>query len=156
MKLKDYIVIAILLFIALLIFSHTMRMRAIQNDVFELQDIIQNAYASETLLSELNETREKAGAEPVIEDIKLTVSAYKHWKLIKREGFKHDGWKPIAYKYTGKTYLGENLARNFHTNSGIVQAWWDSPSHKRVMLNTKFTKVGYYQRDGITVLQLSN
>ncbi len=57
-----------------------------------------------------------------------------------------DGTTPwdfiLAEKYD-YIYAGENLAKNFNTSKQVVEAWYDSPSHKENLLNKNYTEVGF-------------
>ncbi|MBU4216829.1 CAP domain-containing protein [Candidatus Parcubacteria bacterium] len=45
----------------------------------------------------------------------------------------------ISYNYQ---YAGENLAKNYNDNNELVQAWLNSPTHRRNMLYPNFDEVG--------------
>ncbi|KXN66553.1 SCP-like extracellular, partial [Conidiobolus coronatus NRRL 28638] len=47
-----------------------------------------------------------------------------------RAGYK---WKSI----------GENVAHNQKNEYEVTQAWWDSPGHRKNMMNGKFVNVGF-------------
>jgi len=59
--------------------------------------------------------------------------------------FAPDGTSPwyffglVGYKYT---WAGENLARDFATSGGVVDAWMDSSGHRANILNANFTEIG--------------
>ncbi len=52
-----------------------------------------------------------------------------------------------AYEYIR---IGENLALgNYENDKTLVQAWMDSPGHRKNILNSKFTEIGVYVKKGI-------
>ena len=58
---------------------------------------------------------------------------------------KFSEWiKEAGYKYS---YVGENLAVDFITSEGVLDAWLTSPTHKKNILNS------YYQEIGVAVAQ---
>ncbi|MDD5295089.1 MAG: CAP domain-containing protein, partial [Patescibacteria group bacterium] len=58
---------------------------------------------------------------------------------------KFSEWiKEAGYKYS---YVGENLAVDFITSEGILDAWLASPTHKKNILNS------YYKEIGVAVAQ---
>lgn len=46
-----------------------------------------------------------------------------------------------SYGISYKT-AGENIAKGQNSASAVVEAWWDSPGHKKNMLNPAFTEIG--------------
>jgi len=50
-----------------------------------------------------------------------------------------------GYSYSA---AGENLAKNFLTSSGVVNAWMDSPAHRANVLDSRFVDVGYAVMNG--------
>jgi uncharacterized protein YkwD len=60
--------------------------------------------------------------------------------------FSPDGTEPwdfiLGEKYD-YIYAGENLAKNFSTFDDVVEAWYNSPSHKENLLNKNYTEMGF-------------
>ena len=54
--------------------------------------------------------------------------------------------KEAGYKYV---YAGENLAVNFSSSEDVEEAWMDSPTHKKNILNSKFTEIGIATSPGV-------
>lgn len=63
------------------------------------------------------------------------------WEMIRKNGYK---WRAV----------GENVARDFKTNQGIVGAWMKSPTHKKVMLDSRYKDAGIGRCGNITVLHI--
>ncbi|MDD5031449.1 MAG: CAP domain-containing protein [Patescibacteria group bacterium] len=60
-------------------------------------------------------------------------------------GRKFSDWvRETGYEYS---YVGENLAIDFITSEGVLDAWLASPTHKKNILNS------YYQEIGVAVSQ---
>ena len=79
----------------------------------------------------------------------LAASAVKSQDMIDRDYFAHqnpDGdyvWGEIAAAGYGQyKILGENLAIDFATSEGMIQAWIDSPSHRENLLHPDFEHQG--------------
>jgi hypothetical protein len=51
-----------------------------------------------------------------------------------------------GYKYT---LAGENLAKNFQTSSGVVDAWMASPSHRDNIMKNGYIDVGFAVVNGV-------
>ncbi|MDO8552694.1 MAG: CAP domain-containing protein [bacterium] len=104
----------------------------------------------------VNADRAGNGAKPVAEDALLNLAAQKKADDMAARGyFSHtapDGSQPwkwftsAGYYYTS---AGENLAMDFNSADSIERAWMNSPSHRKNLLNTKYTKMGIGIAQGI-------
>ncbi|MCB9834632.1 hypothetical protein H6792_01200 [Candidatus Nomurabacteria bacterium] len=64
-----------------------------------------------------------------------------YWAHVSPSGVSPWYWFGAAgYSYTS---AGENLAKDFNTSSGVVNAWMASPTHRANVLGSNFTEVGY-------------
>lgn len=79
----------------------------------------------------------------------LLAAAEKARDMIDRDYFSHidpDGnyiWaKVTAAGYTPYQILGENLAINFDTSEGMIEAWLNSPKHRENLLHLEFIDQG--------------
>ena len=67
--------------------------------------------------------------------------------MLNRNYFEHfaygltpwDFMKKANYNYL---YAGENLAMNFQTSEGMVNAWMNSPLHRANILNPDYNEMG--------------
>ena len=95
-----------------------------------------------------NIERGKAGCEPLRTDERLRIAARNHSAdMARRDYFAH-------LSQDGRTYFqrvkaagyprpaGENLARGQDSSQEVVQAWMDSPGHRRNMLSCEFDTIG--------------
>ena len=106
--------------------------------------------SSGDLLDLTNSRREKAGLEDLTINSALSAAARKKAEhMFKNNYWAHvspDGTQPwdfiIAENYD-YSYAGENLAKNFKTSDQVVEAWYESPSHRDNLLNSKYTEVGF-------------
>lgn len=101
------------------------------------------------ILSLTNVARAEAGASALTLNASLNRAALlKAQDMIADNYFAHtapDGTKPWAFlKQTGYSYssAGENLAMDFSEASTVQTAFMNSPSHKKNILNTKYTEMG--------------
>lgn len=102
------------------------------------------------LLDDTNRYRERAGKDELIINEKLTKAAeakandmfvHNYWAHISPDGTKPwDFIKAYEYKYL---YAGENLAVDFSDSSDVVDAWYDSTSHRENLLSEDYTEVGF-------------
>jgi len=101
------------------------------------------------LISLTNKKRVEINLNELIPSHKLTQAAYEKAKDVIANGyFAHttpEG-KPFYHwiEENGYNYLyaGENLAIDFASSEGVVQAWMDSPLHKANILNANYTDIG--------------
>jgi uncharacterized protein YkwD len=102
-------------------------------------------------LSELvNIERKESGLSELTLDSRLTSAAEKKAQdMLQNNYWAHqspDGVQPwffiegSGYDYQ---YAGENLARGYTTNRGVVTGWMNSESHKKNILSVNYTNVGY-------------
>lgn len=110
-------------------------------------------YASEintaNLLSLINQKRATQKLSPLKENINLdSAAALKSKDMINRNYFEHyaygltpwDFMKISGYDYL---YAGENLAMDFNTSEGMVNAWMKSPKHRDNIMNPDYTSIGF-------------
>lgn len=106
----------------------------------------------EKLIELTNQERKAAGLNSLTANQLLTQAAIlKGQAIIETNAFKHtindkkfSAWiRDAGYNYS---YVGENLAIDFTTSEGIIEAWENSPSHKKNLLNP------YYQEIGISAI----
>lgn len=104
--------------------------------------------SSDQILKIINNKRIKADVYPLLINKKLTEAANnKAQYLIDNKIFEHNSnnkkfsdWaKESGYTYS---FIGENLAENFKTSDGVVEAWLKSENHKKNLLNKNFTETG--------------
>lgn len=123
-------------------------------------------YASEinsnNVLNQINEKRAESNLPKLKQNTDLSNAAsLKAKDMINRSYFEHyafglapwDFMKMSGYDYL---YAGENLAMDFNTSEGIVNAWMSSPAHRANILDPEFTETGVgiikgeYTENGIT------
>lgn len=112
------------------------------------QQVNPEKFAAE-VLQLTNAERAKVGAQPLKFSRDLTASALIR-ALELPQKFSHT--RPNGYKFdsafvTGRGHvIGENLAGGQRTPKEVVQAWMDSPGHRKNMLSKNFSELGvvYY------------
>lgn len=118
------------------------------------------SYASnigvEDLLKYTNDQREEAGLGDLRLNAKLSEAAKKkaedmfangYWAHVSPTGT--EPWDFILTAGYDYTYAGENLAKNFSTSREVVQAWYNSPSHKENLLSANYDEIGFAVVDGV-------
>lgn len=102
----------------------------------------------ENIINITNKERIKENLSPLTANQLLSKAAYdKAQAIINSQKFGHNiigekfsHWiKESGYQYS---YIGENLAVDFYTNEGIMKAWLKSPTHRKNILNEKFSEIG--------------
>lgn len=101
------------------------------------------------LINLTNQERAKNGLNKLTENSDLDKAAQaKAQNMFQENYWAHyspsgkDPWSFIlaaGYKFA---YAGENLAKNFHSASDVVQAWMNSPTHRENMVNPHYTDIG--------------
>lgn len=106
----------------------------------------------EKLIELTNQERKAVGLNSLTANQLLTQAAIlKGRAIIETNTFKHtindrkfSAWiRDVGYNYS---YVGENLAIDFTTSEGVIEAWKNSPLHKKNLLNP------YYQEIGISAM----
>lgn len=108
------------------------------------------------LLSYTNKKRDEAGASNLVLNPKLTEAAQQKAKDMFKKGYwahvAPDGTEPwdfiLGQKYD-YIYAGENLAKNFSNSKEVIQAWYNSPSHKGNLLSANYDEVGFAVVNGV-------
>ncbi len=110
----------------------------------------------EQLLSETNGLRQGAGLAPLALNQQLSAAAAQKAQDMFAKGYwAHNSpsgatpWDFISqagYKYT---VAGENLAKNFSTSKGVIDAWMASPTHRDNILKPAYREVGFAVVNGI-------
>lgn len=104
---------------------------------------------AEKIIEITNSKREANGLPPLRVDQSLTEAAKNkgidmlnndYWAHVSPSGttpwYFFDG---VKYEYR---YAGENLARDFDSPENVVNAWMDSPTHKKNLLSEKYDEIG--------------
>lgn len=103
-----------------------------------------------------NRDREREGLpQLVINDKLVDAATMKASDMATKGYFAHqspDGRQPwdfiTAAGYT-YVYAGENLAVNFYDSSEVERAWMDSPTHRKNIMNAKYTEIGIATAPGV-------
>lgn len=102
----------------------------------------------ENVLYLINQERVYRGLIPLRLNSDLSVAAQmKSRDMINRDYFEHYAfgltpWDFIINQDYDYLYAGENLAMDFDTAEGMVNAWLNSPSHRANILNEDFEDTG--------------
>ncbi len=117
-------------------------------------------YASNIHVRELVEYTNKKRAEEGLPELKLNNKLSRAAYAKAKDMFEDDYWAHVApdgtqpwdfilgagYDYT---YAGENLAKNFDGSKEVVQAWYESESHRKNLLNENYEEIGFAVVDGV-------
>lgn len=108
------------------------------------------------VLTEINIERREAGKPTLAENNLLNSAARKkledmfqknYWDHVSPDGVKAWGFiNETGYSYSS---AGENLARGFISSKSMVDAWMDSETHKKNILDANFTETGIAVGNGI-------
>jgi hypothetical protein len=121
--------------------------------VFSYFSLFGVAFASEisakNIIDLVNQTRAKEGVETLLENEKLDQAAQsKAEDMIKNNYFSHNSpggvtpwvwFEKAGYDYQ---YAGENLAMGFSTVENQHKAWLESPTHRKNIVNPKYSEIG--------------
>lgn len=110
---------------------------------------ISSSITVESIISETNKERVKAGLAPLAVNPKLDDAARrKAANMFEEDYWAHfspsgkDPWGFIKSAGYSFSYAGENLARNFYNSEDVVRAWMNSPSHRNNLLGSKYREIG--------------
>lgn len=110
----------------------------------------------EDLLKYTNRRRASEGLNSLTVDTRLMEAAQRkashmfinnYWAHIAPDGT--DPWSFIIGADYDYIYAGENLAKNFSTSKDVVEAWYNSPSHRENLLSDKYSDVGFAAVNGV-------
>ena len=113
------------------------------------------AQAAAALVSATNAERRRAGCAPVQVDEQLRATAQEHAADMARGGYvAHTGQDGTTSRerISESGYPdanGENIASGYPTAAEVMDAWMHSPTHRRNVLECRFTAIGVgYVADG--------
>jgi hypothetical protein len=105
--------------------------------------------AKNVLVKLINTNRASFGLPPLKENIALDKAAYlKAEDMLQKGYFSHQSPQGVSpwhwLKSAGYNYqlAGENLAVGFLDSEEVTQAWMNSPSHKKNILNPNYQEIG--------------
>lgn len=104
---------------------------------------------AQNLLSLINKQREAENLTPLKENQSLDNAAnLKAKDMINRNYFEHYAygltpWDFIRLSGYSYLYAGENLAMDFNTAEGMVNAWMKSQKHRDNIMNPDYTNIGF-------------
>lgn len=108
-----------------------------------------SAIISQNMISLINQSRTQQGLLPLKENTSLNQYALlKGQDMVKRDYFAHDTpegkrpWEWINKSNYDYVYAGENLAIDFTSAETVHEAFLNSESHRRNILNPKYLEVG--------------
>lgn len=97
----------------------------------------------------VNQRRAEAGLAPVTVNVSLMSCAQQYSEVQSMQaGISHtgpDGSNPgqrltrCGYRWR---YYGEDLAAGFNNADAVMNAWMNSPSHRKVIMNPKYKEIG--------------
>lgn len=111
---------------------------------------------SSDLLKYTNERRAKIGLSALKINPTLAVAAQKkaedmfsvgYWSHVSPRGT--EPWDFILNAGYDYIYAGENLAKNFSNSKEVVQAWYDSPTHRDNLLSSNYDEIGFAVVNGV-------
>ncbi|MCJ7826184.1 CAP domain-containing protein [Patescibacteria group bacterium] len=117
-------------------------------------------YATDIRLSELLNLTNKKRAGLGLSELRLNAKLSEAAAKKAADMFSHNYWSHTSpegktpwtfvissgYQYT---MAGENLAKNFSTSSGVVEAWMASPTHRDNIIKPGYRDIGFAIVNGI-------
>ncbi len=105
-----------------------------QEELFESANLVEMTDDEEELFNIINEHRTAIG----LNELKFDNSAYQTAQehnvyMIRNQRISHDNFSARINDLVNNanaTAVGENVARDFSSNTGVLDAWLKSPSHK--------------------------
>lgn len=104
---------------------------------------------AEKIIELTNQARNENGLNPLSPSSQLVQAAQnKAEDMVKRNYWSHETpegdpfWHFVEQVGYNWSVLGENLAADFETPQGVVNAWLGSHSHRRNILNKNYQEIG--------------
>ncbi len=135
MKLNNIFLFAFIL--ALSLTSCTTEEIVEEEILFETTAVASMSTSEEDLFNIVNTHREEMGLNKLI----FSAEAYKYAKehneyMIGQGELSHDYFSSRASNIASETdavYVGENVAKDYESNLGAFQGWFNSPPHRKTM-----------------------
>lgn len=123
---------------------------------------------ADKLIALTNTTRKDYGLEELKFSQQLSQAAENKAKyILTNSSFDHNGLEGQTFSYWIKNVdydyirVGENLAINYNNPNDILNAWLESPAHRKNLLNPLYSEIGiaavpgsYQGKNSIVVVQL--
>lgn len=127
----------LILFVATFASCSTFESVEEQEELFESTSFLKMSSNEEVLFNIINEHRTSLGLNALQFDTTAYQVAQKHNAyMINENRITHEYFSSRASELNEKanaTRVGENIARSFPTEAGVLQAWLNSPSHKETI-----------------------
>ena len=143
--LQHPILLSYVFFVFSLIISSYLVVLSIPNVLGYATDI-----SNSELLNYTNERRSNIGLNKLVMNEALSSAARaKAADMFEKDYWAHvsptgtEPWEFITAAGYDYLYAGENLAVDFSHSKSVVDAWYDSPSHKDNLLNEHYTQIGF-------------
>lgn len=114
-----------------------------------LSAVFTNAYSDEELIVAVNSLRKDNGQIQLTKNNQLNQAAsLKLADIQKYQYWSHDNpqtgkkWLAFVRESNYRFDAGENLAKGFEDVDKIINAWLNSPSHRKNLLSSKFNSYG--------------
>jgi hypothetical protein len=117
---------------------------------------VSTSLSTQEIISLLNLERAKQGLGPVSENEKLMMAARNkgedmltldYWAHVSPKGM--EPWTFLQKEDYNYQSAGENLARDFKSETDLLAAWMASPTHRANILNGNYSETGLAVLDGI-------
>lgn len=108
-----------------------------EETLFESTSFVAMSTVEEDLFNIVNTHREEMG----LNKLEFSAEAYRYAKehneyMISENELSHDFFSSRASNLANETravYVGENVAKDYNTNMGAFQGWYNSPAHRKTM-----------------------
>jgi len=132
---------------------------AILSTVFIPELVFASSITNKQIVELINKRRLENNSPPISSSFLLSEAAYKRAQdMVTRNYWSHQTPEGLPFssfvdskKYPW-VYLGENLAANFTTSERIVEAWLESPAHRRNVLNPEWQDIGVGVSQNVVVV----
>lgn len=102
---------------------------SLKNSSAEITPVIKREISKEKLWNEVNTWRREQGLSEYVENESLCNIASRRLEDIKKD-WSHNDFVPRVHENGIYGEYGENLANDFDTESKMLEAWLNSPSHR--------------------------
>ncbi|NKI31411.1 CAP domain-containing protein [Croceivirga thetidis] len=129
----------LLLFLVFLtVFTSCSKTELVEDEeIYETTALLTMSTSEEDLFNMVNTHRVEMG----LNKLEFSSEAYKYAEehneyMIEQNKLSHDFFSSRASNLsneTGAVYVGENVAKEYNTNLGAFQGWYNSPPHRKTM-----------------------
>ena len=115
-----------------------------------------NDFQPKYILAQINLQRTLNGVNKVTVTRNLDNFAQIRANQMAFSNYSHDGFRPTLENLGLNGYYGENLSTKYCNAHEVTDAWMNSPTHRKNLLNPIYKHIGFGYHDYVIVTEYSD